>query len=406
MQMKQESGAAHALRFLAEAGCLAALGVLLLWFPKAVSAGATQGLRLCFSSLIGSLLPFLVLSRLAFLRGLLQGTGRGAVFTRRVLRLPGRCAGTVWFSLLGGYPVGPSLVALLRANGAVTPRQAKRMLLFCFGPGPAFVLSAVGAGMLGSKAAGAVLYVSVVLGALICGAATGLLQKSESPAPQKTPPPAPLPFAEALFRAVGESVESLVFICGCVALFSALLELLRAVSLPPPLLRGAAVLLEVTNACGALAGNASLPALAAAIGWGGLCTHCQVAPSLAAGGLSFPGFVCARALHAALSWLCCRGLLLVVRLPAHTLAQAPMLRPSAESNGLLSVCMLCMCALLLCGSGFTLRLKATKPLAISDTLCYNSTEDNRKRGPGHEAKADSSQRLPRLLRALRIRQHR
>ncbi len=381
--MKQESGAVQALHFLGEAGCLAALGVLLLCFPKAVSAGAADGLRLCFSSLIGSLLPFLVLSRLAFLRGLLQSRKGKARLTRLLFGLPGVCAGVVVFSLLGGYPVGPMLVTMLKENNAVSARQARRMLLFCFGPGPAFVLSAVGVGMLGSKQAGVILYASVVLGALLCGVLTRFFAKKEPPPLRPDAPlQPPLPLAEALFRAVSESVESMVFICGCVSLFSALLSLLSALKLPHPLFCGAAALLEVTNACGALAKSVPLPTLAAVIAFGGVCTHCQIAPFLASGGLSPAGFLGGRALHAAVSWLCCRGLLAVFPLSVGALAQSPQFRPAAQSNAVLSCCMLCMCVLLLVGSGFTLHFKPAR-LAFSDAVCYNGKEDQpeKRHGP-------------------------
>ena len=347
--MKNRYCPLHAPLFLAEDLCLSALFGLLLCFPKAVSAGVTEGLRLCLSSLIGALLPFLVLSRLVLLRGLHVSLAKRASFlTRRILGLPGVCAAAVVFSLCGGYPVGASMAAGLLTNGQISPSHAKRMLLFCVSPGPAFALSAVGANLLGSPRAGMVLWASVSLGALLCGVLTRPLFKEKANILQPVAaPPAPLPLPEALSQAAGDGLQSMLLICAFAALFSGLLGLLHALSLPEPVLRAAAVLLEVTNACGALCTKVPLPVLAAVLSWGGMCVHCQIAPFLAAAKLPYWAFLCGRILHAGLAFGVCRALLLFVPLPLGTMAQ-PQLKAAAQQNWALSVCMLAMCVLLLC----------------------------------------------------------
>lgn len=348
----------RSVSFIAEAACLCALMGLLLVFPKESAAGVTQGLRLCYTSLIGALLPFLVLSRLFLLRGLHRRLPRRCTWlTQKLFRLPPCCAGVVAFSLVGGYPVGATMTAQLYQSGEITQKQGQRMLLFCVGPGPAFVVSAVGTGLFGSAKAGAVLYAAVVLGALLTGAVTRFFfrdppQKTETPLP-----PSVSPFAVCVGEAVRQSADAMFLICAFVALFSALLDVLDALSLPPALRYGAAALLEVTNACGAYAKEGSLPLLAAIIAWGGVCTHCQLAPSCAALGLRYGRFALGRALHVGLSFLCCRLLLCFVRLPVGALAQNAVFRPAAKGDGLLSFCMIMMCVLLLCGSHLSVRLQ-------------------------------------------------
>ena len=366
--------------FLAEGALLFALGILFLCLPQAAAAGVTQGLRLCFSSLIGALLPFFVLTKLALLRNVhLRLCGRCSVFTRRVLGLPGVCAAAVGCGLVGGYPVGAAMAAQLLAQGDISAETAKRLLLFCVGPGPAFAVSAVGAGMLHSAKAGAVLYGAVALGALLTGLFTRPLFRAAKPPqePKQTPPP--LPFAEALTRAVRESLESLLLICAFVALFSALVSLLDAAALPAPLQTGAAALLEVTTGCGALAGKSSLPLLAAEIAWGGLCVHGQLSPCLAAVRLPLAWFWGGRALHAALSWVCCRGLLCVVKLPQTVLAQNAAFRPASGGSYTLSFCLLMLCVLLLFGSRCTVRLRGKSPLHFLRGYATIQTKPKEKR---------------------------
>ena len=353
--MNERYDSLHAPLFAAEALCLSGLAVLLLCRPAAVSAGVAEGLRLCLRSLIGALLPFLVLSRLFLLRGLhIPLAKRASFFTRRALGLPGVCAAAVALSLVGGYPVGASMTAELLKSGQITRAQARRLLLFAVSPGPAFAVSAVGAGLLGSAKAGAVLWASVTLGALLCGVVTRpFFQKTGKTVPADREPASLLPLPEALSRAAGEGLGAMLLICAFTALFSGLLGLLRSLSLPQAALQGAAALLEVTNACGALCGKTSLPVIAALLGWGGVCVHCQIAPFLTPAALPLRVFVLGRLLHAALSFAVCRALLLFVRLPLSTMA-GPQLRGTGGSAAL-SVCMLAMCVLLLCPAKIRFR---------------------------------------------------
>ena len=352
----------QSISFLLQTVCLGLTGALLLVFPKQVSAGVTQGLQLCFSSLVGSLLPFLVVSKFFLLRGMhLPLLRSGAPFTRYVLRLPAVCGAVFLFSMIGGYPVGASMTAQLAKDGSITQEDAKRLLLFCVGPGPSFAIAAVGSGMLGSRKAGVVLYLSVVAGAVLTGILTRFLFRTKAVGARCDPPHTqPLQPAQSIDRAVRDSVQTMVLICGFVALFSALLQLLQELRLPQGIFLTVASLLEVTNACQLLAPAAALPVLAAAVAWGGICTHCQLSPFIGAVRLSLGRFWIFRAVHAACSYLCCRLLLKVVKLPRGVLQPLGVVRPAVQQNYLLSFCMCMMCVLLLLGSGWSIRFGRAK----------------------------------------------
>ncbi len=65
--------------------------------------------------------------------------------------------------------MGAKLIGDFGRSRAITRSQARRMLTFCSTSGPLFMLGAVGAGMLASPAAGAVIALSHYLGALLNG---------------------------------------------------------------------------------------------------------------------------------------------------------------------------------------------------------------------------------------------
>ena len=57
----------------------------------------------------------------------------------------------------------------LLKSGSITRREAGRMLLFCVNAGPAFVVSTVGAGLLGNARYGVVLLAAHMLASLTIG---------------------------------------------------------------------------------------------------------------------------------------------------------------------------------------------------------------------------------------------
>ena len=162
------------------------------------------------------------------------------------------------------------------------------MLLFCVNPGPAFVVTFLGCGLLGSPEQGWLLFGAVSLGGLLLGALTGL----GKPLPPRERPPLPAPRPGALAAAVGDASSAVVKMCGCILLFSGFTALLRgsgllawaaeaveASGLLPQ--EGAAVclsfLLEVTGGAGdATQAGAGAPLYALGLGFGGLCVHLQV----------------------------------------------------------------------------------------------------------------------------------
>ena len=119
---------------------------------------------------------------------------------------------------------GP-VTSLLNA-GAVTAREAERLLAFCNNTGPAFFLGALGGGVFRSPRLGARLYLAHIAAAVLTGL---LLRPRETPSEPKARPDVPaLPFSRALPQAVGQAVTALVNVCGFVVCFAVFTGLLNA----------------------------------------------------------------------------------------------------------------------------------------------------------------------------------
>lgn len=262
---------------------LLAFFLLMLRSPLAAQ-GAREGLSVCAVSLVPSLLPFFTLSNLLSALGLSDILSRGAGgLTRRLFRVSGAGAQAFFLGLTGGYPLGAAAVASLRRENRITREEGEGLLAFCNNSGPAFILGAAG-GVLGSPAAGVILYVSHVLAAV----GVGILFRPKD-LPDETPaeqtPAQPVPFSAALPRAAAQAVSSTLAVCGYVVLFSAMLGMLTPLDALPPLLRALCTgFVELGSGTAALRGLPPAPeTLAAAsflLGWGGLSVHCQTLAAL------------------------------------------------------------------------------------------------------------------------------
>ena len=345
------------------AALLLLLGAAVFRYPAAAATGASRGLSLCGAIIIPSLLPFLVLTG-TFLRSALNETaGRllekptGALF-----RLPGCCGAAILLSLTGGYPAGAAAVRELLDRRQITAADGARLLHFCVNAGPAFAVSAVGAGMLGNVRLGWLLLAAEWAAALLIGVVEARFSKPSRREAAHFQPPKPL--TVAFTDAVNSACVSLLYMCGFVVLFAVLLCMAdasgvtgwfdRLCALPlvlsgrplspamPSLLAG---LLEVSSGCLEVAGSDTfLPFLLGFfLGFGGLSVQCQVRAILAEYPACCRQFFGFRVLHGLLSGCFAALLSRVVPLSVTTLADGTAQLRLFTASPAVSVAMLGMC---------------------------------------------------------------
>lgn len=283
------------------AASVLAVAILLLLRPQEAAAAVREGLSLCGRTVVPSLFPFFAVISLLLQLGLAEALQKvcGAVMGP-LFHMRGVCALPLLAGLLGGYPSGAGTVAGMYAQGRISRQEAELLLGFCDNCGPAFLLGYVGAGILGSARAGALLFLVHVVSAVLVGALLCRLCRNRGSTfsgKRETIQTVSLP--QALTTAVSGAVQSTLNICAFVVLFR-VLAALPPVPLPFPVLG----VLEMVSAAAALpAGRAAFPAAAAAVGWGGLSVHCQAMSIAAPAGLSFRWHWLGKMLQAVLSFL-------------------------------------------------------------------------------------------------------
>ncbi len=284
-------------------GCL---GAGLLLYAKPVSAAVAQSLGLCTGVLLPTLFPFFVLSSLLCGGGTARLAPRPDGISARLLGLPGTLTPALLLGAVGGYPVGARTVCQLYSQGRCTKDQAKHALLFCNNAGPAFLLGAVGTGMLGDGRLGLRLWLIHLAAALLIS--LFYRRKSLPVKPDSiTSIPVKNKVGTALFlQAVTDSMGAFLNVCAFVLIFAVLMCLLEQLPLlsrlPAPwdgLLYGFA---ELTGGAAKLAASrlpqrVLLPALSFLCGWGGLSVQCQTVDLLHRAGLPCRGYLKAKLLH-------------------------------------------------------------------------------------------------------------
>lgn len=287
-------------------------GGLLLWSEE-VSAVMTATADLCLRVLLPSLFPFFVLSSLLVSSGIVQRmTPRLEVFTRWLWGLPGSCAPAVLLGTVGGYPVGAKTVCALFQQGSCRKEDAVQTLHFCNNAGPAFVIGAVGAGLLGDKQLGILLYGLHLISALLIGVIFQGKQRSIKAYNITDNSPKQVPWITCFLQAVTGSFSAFLNVCAYVLLFSVIMCLLGQLPLLSqldPLSRGMLCgVLELTSGTAVLA-SAALPrrilltTLSFLCGWGGLSVQMQTVSFLREAGLPCREYLRFKLLHGGLAAL-------------------------------------------------------------------------------------------------------
>lgn len=289
---------------------LTAVCLLLLHYPNAMATGISRGLSICSTVIIPTLYPFMLLAGILANSPLCRRPGRGiTAVTGWLFGLPGCCGPAILLSLVGGYPAGAIAIARLRERGQITPEETRRMTAFCVNGGPGFIVSTVGAGLLGSVQAGVMLYAAQVAVSVGIGIALGRGRRRVRETAQ-----APLPPPKPMAQVVSDTCAALLTMCGFVVLAAAGLALAEGCGFT----RGVAAMMgidaatvsavlaavtEVSCGCVAMAGGGTFTPLwlSLALSWGGLSVQGQLAAVLPSERLIGLRFWRWRLLHGALS---------------------------------------------------------------------------------------------------------
>lgn len=291
--MKKQSGA-----FLLGA----AIFICAFLFPEKFTEGVKNGLLLSANTVVPSLFVFMCASSIIASGGMPDLFKKAAKPVMKLLALPAEAFPAVFLGLFAGYPTGAKMTEELFESGRISHRQAERMLRFCVSPGIGFSVNAVGIMMLGSKKSGIIILISVCISSLMIGFFSAAGEKADGDPTDEMRTKSP---DEALVYGVSSGAESMLKICGFVAAFSGIGEIIALI----PVNEKAKILLqcflEVTGGCAKAVSSVPLPITAGICAFGGICIHTQIFSICGECKIKKFEFILFRLIHAALSALVC-----------------------------------------------------------------------------------------------------
>ena len=246
-------------------------------FPAEAAESIMSSLSLAVRRVVPSLFVFSALAALFARIGLFTRAGR----LGRLFGLSPACTAVALCGLLCGFPTSAVCAHALWESGEADAGEMRAVLPFCSNAGMAFVVGAVGGGMLGSRRAGYMLFLmqtvlSIVFILLFCrsksaAAVLPVRAKKES-------------LSHALVASVSAAGGAMLAVCAFIAFFGAAADMICLVfpSVPPLLRAVICSFFEISRGCAEFSGAAELSPLlryvgvAFALGVSGVSVACQI----------------------------------------------------------------------------------------------------------------------------------
>lgn len=311
------------------------LAGMIFIFPEVAFQASLDGLKLWFEIVLPTLLPFFILAELLMGLGVVHFLGSLLEPVMRPLfRLPGAAGFAVAMGMIAGYPLGAKITGDLLRSKSLTQVEGERLAGFANTAGPLFFVGAVGLGMFGLPELGVTLLIAHLASAVLVGFCMRLHKGAESPrlraqgsyfgralrSLDTARQGDGRSFGTLFGDAIRTTFQSMLFIGGCIMMFSVLVQVatatgilypfrtvlagaLKLVGLDPALATallsgifettiGAQMASEASASLGARATVASL-----IMGWSGLSVQMQAASMLSGTKIRFKPYLYARVLH-------------------------------------------------------------------------------------------------------------
>ncbi len=311
---------------------LFAFGVLLILKPEICKTSIASSIILCSGVIIPSLYPFGVCTLYFIKSGIFEKLDFLSPITLKLFGLSAYPFFIFLFSLVGGYPIGAKLLNEAVNEKILTPNSARKMSRFCVNAGPAFIISAVGCGILGNKKLGVILFFAHILSSLtICR----FFGKVTSRKPQNKDIINPI---DNFVLSATQASSAVLSICAFVILFSVFTGYIEYFANEFRFLKPLMYFVEVTTA---ITKTKSIYLISFLLGFSGFCIWAQVLAINRNIHIKILDFAIFRTLHGLISSLLTFVLLKIFPVPISTFSTTYSFTSKAlVSNKTLSVSLL------------------------------------------------------------------
>lgn len=265
------------LSFLISIFFTALIFIPAVFLSSEIALIARRGLSLAFTTVIPSVFPFIILTDFSvrFIRFESVGALRKAF--ERLFGISGVGLSAFVSGVLGGFPLGAHRAIELYKNGKISKDECQRLMGFSNNASPAYVICAVGAGILRSVQSGILLYfitlTASVLSGIIAGKKSNYLTESTVIYEQNYSFVGSVKSAAAVSINIAAFITAFSTIAGIISIFLSS-EVLKVFILPFFEIGGAVVSISELYA---IPRELKLSAIAFAISFSGLSVYAQTA---------------------------------------------------------------------------------------------------------------------------------
>ena len=267
-----------------------------------VISGAKSGLMLCFSKVIPSLFPFMILSSLFVGNTGAETFGIISRITNKIFGISPHGTAAFICGILCGYPIGAKCACELYKENKISSSEAESLIAYTNNCGPLFIIGAVGTTILKSFKLGVFLYIVHISASLL----TAVIMKKHTYI--RYVPNGNCCNSKKLTECICQSIPNILNVCGFVIFFAVVNNLLdNSLKSLPITIKGVALCItEITNGIGYICNffettHQKLLLTAISLSWAGISVHMQVINIVAGTGLKLKKYFFARILTAGLS---------------------------------------------------------------------------------------------------------
>lgn len=236
-----------------------------------------EGLSLAIRCVIPTAFPFMIISEYYIFYGAPESLSAVRGIFKRIFGTSENALGAYIVGNICGFPLGAKILCEEYGRGNLEKGECERLLAYCENPSVAFVVGAVGSGMLGSIRRGIILLILVQASTVMCGL---IYREKASNLSNCTNNTRQKPI---FVNAVKASGRSCIDIVSFITAFSVICGLIKK-ALGKGLISGVIIsVTEITNALSYFTSTAYIPStvrfffIGFALGFGGICVMMQTA---------------------------------------------------------------------------------------------------------------------------------
>ena len=250
--------------------------IIAIYYGGALKSGAVYGLKICFLNIIPTLFPFFILSDLWSSAVSFPENTVFSSIIKKAFNISSEGVSAILVGTLCGFPLGAKTATEKWEKRLIGNSELENLSTLCNNPSPAFIISGVGAGLLGDINVGLALYFSTIASAIIVGL---IFKEKEIEDPiykEKTEQ------SFDLINSIKNAGTSSITVASYIIFFSSIIGLCREFCGNPALISVISSFLEIGSSCSIIAENQNalgifyLPLLSFTLSFSGLSVFLQI----------------------------------------------------------------------------------------------------------------------------------